>query len=193
MSSSPALQPASVLSLNDLQVSMTLAVPTFSNGNVVGQHQDSYVSIFNESYLLERKEFDTSGKLLWQVRRELALYNESQVLPQSSTIVYQDGTMVTSLREYNNALEPLEERLYVDGVQQMCKIYSYDGEKLVNVDQTLYTVQGLFSRRQRDQLVSRDGTTFAKRQLFDKDGKVIADYPEVASEELITSGVCIEI
>lgn len=193
MSQSPALQPVSILPLTEQPISMTLTIPTFSMGNVVGHHQDSYISLFNESFLLERKEFDLSGKMLWQVRRELALYNDHHVLPQSSTIVYQDGTMVTSLREYSPALEPLEERLYVDGVQQMSKLYTYEEKKLVHVDQTLYTVQGLFSRRQSDQLISRDGATFAKRQILDGEGKVLVEYPEVPAEQLVESGVCIEV
>lgn len=184
---------ASCVSLASLECAMTLTIPTFTQGNIVGYHIDSYCSYLEETYLVERKEYDLSGNLLWQVKRELGLYNESTVLPQSSTIVYKDGTMVISLREYTTLLQALEERLYIDGVQQMCKTYNYQGEKLVGTDQTIFTVQGTFSRRQCDQLITKDGHTFSKRQVLDEQGKVITDYPEIASEELVNTGVAIDI
>ncbi len=183
----------SPISLASLECAMTLTIPTFSQGNIVGYHIDSYCNFLEESYLVERKEYDLAGNLLWQVKRELALYNESEVLPQSSTIVYQDGTMVISTRDYADSLQPIEERLYIDGVQQMCKQYSYADGKLIATDQTIFTVQGTFSRRQCDQLITRDGNTYSKRQLLDAEGKVVTDYPEVASEELVSTGVAIDI
>ncbi|MBI4836016.1 MAG: hypothetical protein HY817_02035 [Candidatus Abawacabacteria bacterium] len=193
MSLAPAPRSVSVCSLQDVPYSMSLSIPTFSQGNVVGNHTDSYISFLEESFLVERNEYDLSGKLLWQVKRELAVFNEHKVLPRSSTIIYFDGTMVTSLREYNELLLPIEERLYIDGVQQMCKHYRYEGEKLVVVDQTNYTVQGLFSRRQYDQLISRDGATYSKRQVLDAQGKIVSESAEIAAEELVAAGVCIEV
>lgn len=189
----PQQQSASSVSLSHLECSISLTIPSFSQGNISGYHIDSYCSFLEETYLVERKEYDLSGNLLWQVKRELALYNETEVLPQSSTIVYKDGTMVISLREYSKTLQPTEERLYIDGVQQMCKVYNYEGEKLIGTDQTIFTVQGTFSRRQSDQLIVRDGNSFSKRQVLDAEGNVISDYPEVASEELVSTGVAIEV
>jgi len=123
----------------------------------------------------------------------LASYEGKEVLPQESTIVYRDGTVVVSKRQYNEMLESSVELLYIDGVLQMEKAYHYVDDKLVTVDQTLYTLSGDFSRRQQDTLVAKEGKMYARRALLDKAGGVIQEFPEVLTEELSLSGLAIDL
>ena len=164
-----------------------------SQGQIIGFHVSIFVMFESESYLTERKEYDSQGNLLWHVKRTLASYEGKEVLPQESTIVYRDGTVVVSKRQYNEMLESSVELLYIDGVLQMEKAYHYVDDKLVTVDQTLYTLSGDFSRRQQDTLVAKEGKMYARRALLDKAGGVIQEFPEVLTEELSLSGLAIDL
>lgn len=173
--------------------SMSFTLPTMSQGQIIGFHVSRFIMCETESYLLERKEYDSQGNLLWHVQRDLASYDDKAVLPQESTIVYRDGTVVTSKREYGEVLEPVKEYLYIDGVLQMEKNYHYEEGKLITVDQTLYTLSGDFSRRQQDILIAKEGKTYAKRSLLDQSGGIIQEFPEVLTEELSLSGLAIDL
>lgn len=172
---------------------MSFTIPTMSQGQIIGFHVSKFVMCESESYLTERKEYDCHGNLLWHVKRNLALYGEKEVLPQESTIVYRDGTVVVSKREYNDIFESSMEFLYIDGVLQMEKMYHYEEDKLVAIDQTLYTLSGDFSRRQQDKLIAKEGKIYAKRSLLDKAGDIIQEFPEVLTEELSLSGLAIDL
>lgn len=173
---------------------LQLTIPTMSQGMVTGHHINSYVGWGEESFLAERQELDSTGEVLWHVKRTLAVFNDSEVLPQESTIIYRDGTMVTSKRTYTMKLKPASETLLIDGVMQMHKVYGYNEKgKMVSLDQTLYKTNGDFSRREVYQLQMREGKSYMHRDDFDAKGQNIASYPDVATKELIPSGVVIDV
>lgn len=173
---------------------LQLTIPTMSQGMVTGHHINSYIGWGEESFLAERQELDSSGELLWHIKRKLAVFNDTEVLPQESTIIYRDGTMVTSKRTYTMHLEAATETLLIDNIVQMHKVYSYDEEnKMIAIDQTIYKTNGDFSRREVYRLNTKSGKSVMQREDFDAQGKKVAKYPDICTKELIPSGVVIDV
>ncbi len=194
----PATSPESVVTpiAQQLEVSynLQLTIPTMSQGMVTGHHINSYVGWGEESFLAERQEMDSSGDVLWHIKRKLAVFNDTEVLPQESTIIYRDGTMVTSKRTYTLSLKTASETLLIDNIVQMHKVYGYnEKDKMVAVDQTIYKTNGDFSRREVYRLRIKDGKSVMQREDFDATGKKIAQYPDICTKELIPSGVVIDV
>lgn len=193
---SPSSSSVLVPSVTKLEVSynLQLTIPTMSQGMVTGHHLNSYVGWGEESFLAERQEMDTSGEVVWHIKRTLAVFNDSEVLPQESTIIYRDGTIVTSKRSYTATLKTASETLLIDSIPQMYKAYSYnEKDKMVAIDQTIYKTNGDFSRREVYTLQMKEGKSFMQREDFDQKGKKIATYPDICTKELIPSGVVIDV
>lgn len=77
---------------------------------------------------------------------------------------------------------------------QMHKVYSYNSEnKMIAIDQTIYKTNGDFSRREVYKLNIKNGKSVMQREDFDAQGKKMAKYPDICTNELIPSGVVIDV